>query len=64
MNQIDGVREQITRIPYELPHLVINNEFWNHEYQTLDGLFQSMEIDDFTIKNYKSHPSIKIPLSN
>ena len=64
MNQIDGVREQITRIPYELPRLVINNEFWNHEYQTLDGLFQSMEIDDFTIKNYKSHPSIKIPLSN
>jgi thymidylate synthase len=53
-----------TRQPYELPKLYINDEFWNHEYQTIDGWIKSMEIGDFQIENYQSHPTIKAPLSN
>jgi thymidylate synthase len=53
-----------TRIPFELPKLIINNEFWNHEYQTIDGWVNSMEIADFTLENYQSHSTIKAPLSN
>jgi len=63
-NHIEGIKEQLTRTSYELPKLIINTEFWNHEYQTIDGWINSMEVEDFRIENYQSHPSIKLPLSN
>jgi thymidylate synthase len=63
-NHVEQAKEQISRTPFELPKLYINNEFWNHEYQTIDGWIKSMEIGDFQIENYQSHPSIKAPLSN
>ena len=53
-----------TREPFELPKLIINDEFWNHEHQTIDGWINSMEIGDFTLNGYQSHPTIKAPLSN
>jgi len=53
-----------TREPFKLPKLYINSEFWNHEYQTIDGWIKSMEIGDFTLDGYQSHPTIKAPLSN
>ena len=59
LNQIDGVKEQLTREPFELPTL--------NPFPTYEGLRPSIEsytIGDFTLKNYKSHPSIKMPLSN
>ena len=63
-NHVEQAKEQIGREPFELPKLYINDEFWNHEYQTIDGWIKSMEIGDFQIENYQSHPSIKAPLSN
>jgi thymidylate synthase len=63
-NHIEQAKEQITREPYPLSKLVINNEFWNHEYQSIDGWISSMEIGDFQIQDYQSHPSIKASLSN
>jgi thymidylate synthase len=63
-NHIEQAKEQITRTPFELPKLIINSEFWYHEYQTIDGWISSMEIADFTLENYQSHPPIKAPLSN
>jgi thymidylate synthase len=63
-NHVEQAKEQISREPFELPKLYINDEFWNHEYQTIDGWIKSMEIGDFQIENYQSHPSIKAPLSN
>jgi thymidylate synthase len=53
-----------TRQPYELPKLFVNSEFWNHEYNTIDGYINSIEIEDFPFEHYQFHPSIKIPLSN
>jgi thymidylate synthase len=53
-----------TRQPYTLPKLAINDEFWNHEYQTIDGWINSMEIGDFQLDGYQSHPHIKATLSN
>jgi thymidylate synthase len=52
------------REPLELPNLVISTEFWNKEYQTVDGLISSFNIDDFQLLNYKSHSIIKAPLNN
>jgi thymidylate synthase len=53
-----------TREPFNLPKLIINDEFWNHEHQTIDGWINDMEIGDFTLDGYQSHPTIKAPLSN
>jgi thymidylate synthase len=52
-NQIEGVREQLSRLPYEFPKIEIANK---------------SDIDDFTfddikIIGYKSHPTIKMPVS-
>ena len=64
LNHLDGIKEQLTREPYPLPKLIINDEFWNHEHQTIDGWVKSMEIGDFTLEGYQSHPKIYLPLSN
>jgi thymidylate synthase len=72
-NQIDSVKEQLTRIPFDLPRLRINTEFWptatgecgiGKLTDNVDFLIKEMNIDDFQIENYTSHTSIKIPLSN
>jgi len=62
IDQFDVPRS--TRAPFELPKLIINDEFWNHEHQTIDGWINDMEIGDFTLDGYQSHPAIKAPLSN
>jgi thymidylate synthase len=59
LNQIDGVKEQLTREPFELPGL--------NQFPTYEGSRPSIEsyvIGDFTLKNYQSHPKIYFPLSN
>jgi thymidylate synthase len=59
-NHIDQVKEQIDRIPFELPSLKIANEVkW-----TEGDCLPRYSISDFTIENYQSHPAIKAPLSN
>jgi thymidylate synthase len=60
LNQIDGVKEQLTREPFELPILKIETEVKQNEGDCLSYY----SLSDFTIENYKCHPSIKIPLSN
>jgi thymidylate synthase len=57
LNQIDGIKEQLTREPYELPTLDIHPVM-------LDYDLDKLPIGLFTLKNYQSHPSIKMPLSN
>lgn len=65
INQIDGVREQLTRQPYPLPKLrhMKSDEFYKSLSEDL-SLFTHLDTDDFVIENYQSHPAIKIPLSN
>jgi thymidylate synthase len=59
LNQIDGVKEQLTREPFELPTLSM--DYREGEY---DKELKGFVPDDFVLFNYQSHPSIKIPLSN
>jgi thymidylate synthase len=63
-NHVEQAKEQISREPYPLPKLIINDEFWNHKHQTIDGWIKGMEIGDFTLEGYQSHPTIKAKLSN
>jgi thymidylate synthase len=79
-NHIDGLKEQLTRTPYELPSLNINTEFWPTESGecgvgpidatavfnsfTNDHFCKCLLEDDIQLYKYQSHPSIKLPLSN
>jgi len=64
-NHIDAAKEQIEREGYELPHVLINDEFWNPDSSTFNiDQLNNINKEDFTIENYQSHPTIKAPLSN
>jgi thymidylate synthase len=68
-NHIEQAKEQITKVPYELPKLKINTEFWQTEsgecgVGPLATNLQGFEINDFKLENYQSHPAIKADLSN
>jgi thymidylate synthase len=64
-NQIKGIKEQLTRLPFELPLLehMKTNEFFKSLRNDL-SLLNCLDFTDFKIKSYQSHPIIKIPLSN
>ena len=54
LNHLDQVDEQLSREPYSLPKMVINKESKNiFEY----------EYEDFSLKEYKSHPHISAPIA-
>lgn len=56
LNQIEGVKEQLTRNPYpELPTVELLGE--------VDDIAH-YELNDIILKNYQSHPKIYFPLSN
>ncbi len=63
LNQIEGIKEQLTREPYPLPTLKMNPIFLaNLEHKGLDEAINSQV--NFELENYQYHPSIKLPLSN
>lgn len=61
-NQIDGVKEQLTREPMKLPNLIISDDV--NFNGTIDEFLESCNKDSFKLDGYESHPSIKMPLSN
>ena len=58
LNHIEQAKEQITRIPYELPTLKFN------PYPITGISMEYQSIAQFQVENYQSHPAIKAPLSN
>lgn len=54
LNQIDGVREQLSRQTYDLPAFELSKT--SH--------IDDLKYEDFKILNYKSSPTINFPLSN
>ena len=57
LNQLDGIKEQLKREPYQSPELKINKEL-----NSLDDIL-NLSIGDFELINYNSHPTIKYELS-
>ena len=80
LNHIDGLKEQLTRTPYELPKLNINTEFWPTESGgwgvglidakavldsfSNDSFCKCLLEEDIQLYGYQYHPAIKLPLSN
>ena len=62
-NHVDQAKEQMTREPYPLPKLVINDEFWNPDNSLIEQI-NHIEVSDFYVTDYQSHPTIKAPLSS
>lgn len=61
-NQIDGIKEQLGREPFQLPKLIFSTQI---DFEKgINELLDSCLITDFQVEGYKSHPAIKIPLSN
>ena len=60
-----GVPRVADREPYTLPKLVINSGNANWHLLELDEIINTLDPDiTFKVEGYKSHPSIKAPLSN
>lgn len=57
-NQVAMMKEQLRRIPYELPKLTINPNI-----RTLEDLETWVTTNDFTITNYQHHETIKYPFA-
>lgn len=56
VNHIEIAKEQISRVPYDLPQLFIKKEL-----QSLEDIL-ALTIEDFELVGYKSHPAIKAEL--
>jgi thymidylate synthase len=63
-NHIEQAREQLTRQPYSLPKLVIDQfDETNHYVGDMDDISE-YNIEQFRLEDYQSHSHIKAPLSN
>jgi thymidylate synthase len=63
-NHIEGIKEQLTREPFPLPKLVIDQfDENNHYIGDIDDISE-YNINQFKLENYQSHSSIKLVLSN
>jgi thymidylate synthase len=56
LNQIDGVKEQLTREPLPLPNVILSDRVVNDLSEYIHT--------DIILENYQSHPKIYFPLSN
>ena len=56
LNHIEPIKEQLTREPYPLPTVKITDRVVND--------ISEYTLDDIILENYRSHPTIKMPLSN
>jgi thymidylate synthase len=71
-NHIEQAKEQIGRIPYELPTIQITERNWYQHQKvkeqlgpkTFRDIILSYRPDCFELIGYESHPKIKAPLSN
>lgn len=57
-NQIDLMREQLKREPFELPRLIINPDI-----KTLEDIETWVTVDDFIVEGYSHHEPIQYPFS-
>ena len=54
-NHYDQIREQLTREPYPLPTVELNPKI---------TAIDNFTLDDITLTDYQSHPSLKAPIAN
>ena len=61
-NHVEQAIEQTKREPYPLPDMKLTS---NHNFRAaMKGKMDEIDMDDFILFGYQSHPRIKAPLSN
>jgi thymidylate synthase len=60
-NHKEGILQQISRDPFNLPKLKINSENWN--LTTTADIISSFSMKDFQLEGYQSHRTVSLPLS-
>lgn len=55
-NHVEQVQEQLKRMPFPFPKLIINHEIKNKK-------IEDISIDDFQLLNYQFHPAIKATMA-
>jgi thymidylate synthase len=55
-NHIEPIKEQLGREPFPLPNVTLSDRIVND--------ISEYTLEDIRLKNYQSHPTIKLPLSN
>ncbi|HRG31742.1 MAG: thymidylate synthase [Saprospiraceae bacterium] len=53
-NHFEQAKEQLTRIPYKLPNIILNKNINN---------ILEFDFEDFTLENYQYYPAIKAPIA-
>ncbi|QWY83501.1 thymidylate synthase protein [Rhizobium phage RHph_X2_28B] len=53
-NHVDQVEEQLNRVPFDLPTMVLNPDVTEIE---------NFKFEDFQLQNYEHHPAIKAPVA-
>lgn len=61
LNQVDGVMEQLKRIPYRFPKIEIDESV---DFSSLNSFLNSVDKDKFKLIEYKHYDKIDFPLSN
>jgi thymidylate synthase len=56
LNHVTQVNEQLSRSPFPFPKILLDDSI-------IDKSFEEITIDDFTLTDYISHPSIKAPMA-
>lgn len=60
INHIDAANEMIQREEFNFPKLEINPEIdFSRAFRSVDWLVESLDVSDFKLVNYRSHPKLK-----
>ncbi|MGL5357016.1 MAG: thymidylate synthase [Cetobacterium sp.] len=62
-NHIDGLSQQIERVPYSFPEVVIKKDLFSKDVDQILKNLESLSFKDFELKNYKFHPKICLPFA-
>lgn len=65
-NQVEQMKVQLEREPFELPELKINFDFDKYRYDdgyAFDSMLLDLKYEDFELVNYEHHETLKFPLS-
>lgn len=63
VDSLDQVKEQMSRTPFALPQLVIDDEIKKVALDKVPGAFKRIEPSHIWLDGYKSHPSIKAQMA-
>lgn len=63
LNHIEGLTQQIERVPYPFPQINIKKNIYSQDVDQVLKNIESLSFDDFELLNYNHHPKIVLPFA-